>query len=213
MVRRGSDKKLLAAVRNGDADAMGRIIARGVDVDDRVREAAVETGVEAVQVLLDHGSRPTQFNTVLQSALDKPEVLEFLIEAGADPHQTCTATIRESRATIAIRLGADADEFGDADREIDEAQRTKPFRLLHKAVDRGNAQAAAILIDAGADPNESAGWLGDTPLHVAAESGNVATIDLLLDKGADESATNRDGETPREVVVPIGRSALHRIGD
>jgi ankyrin repeat protein len=59
------------------------------------------------------------------------------------------------------------------------------------AAHAGQSDVAALLLDAGADPN-SAG-AGYTALHVAATSGNLELIRALLDHGADINARQIKG--------------------
>jgi ankyrin repeat protein len=74
---------------------------------------------------------------------------------------------------------------------------------LHRAAVRGDVDAIARLIDAGADPNvqvrskeeQSSEW-GSTPLHLAAANGQIQAAMLLLGRGADVNARNDRGATP-----------------
>jgi Ankyrin repeats (3 copies) len=54
---------------------------------------------------------------------------------------------------------------------------------LHVAVSHGRAQAAALLLDRGAEL-ESPGEWGGTPLHWACLTGNPECVDLLIKRGA-----------------------------
>ncbi len=56
------------------------------------------------------------------------------------------------------------------------------------------APIAALLLDAGADPNitDGDGW---TPIFYAADNNNIAVIKLLLSRGANVSHANARGET------------------
>jgi ankyrin repeat protein len=63
-----------------------------------------------------------------------------------------------------------------------------------------------LLIDAGADPNQSEdeGW---TTLHFAVESGDLEIVQFLIDNGADMEATNvRD--TPLMMAVRLGNAEV-----
>jgi ankyrin repeat protein len=79
---------------------------------------------------------------------------------------------------------------------------------LHWAVGRPDVDAAAWLLDHGADINRRAGFGGTrgvTPLHVAcAWSGSPACARLLMERGAD--ATIRD---PEHDGTPFGWAAHH----
>ena len=62
---------------------------------------------------------------------------------------------------------------------------------LHVAASVGEADAARLLLDLGADPNARSS-AGHAPLHYAAMGGHLAVAELLLRHGADPAAV--DGE-------------------
>ena len=74
------------------------------------------------------------------------------------------------------------------------------------AARNGRIEAAALLIEAGADVNvaqrlyhsgkDLGSSMGITPLHYAANFKHEAVVRLLLEHGADVNATTSDGQTP-----------------
>lgn len=66
---------------------------------------------------------------------------------------------------------------------------------LHKVTICGDVEAAAVLIDHGADIN-AAGEDGDTPLHRAAGAGHDEMVKFLISRGADVTIRNRYGAAP-----------------
>jgi ankyrin repeat protein len=80
--------------------------------------------------------------------------------------------------------------------KVEPLTRLGSFTPLHLASSRGNAAAAARLLEAGSRP----GAVTDTgvqPLHLAAEAGNADVIKALLDRGADLNARDTThGRTP-----------------
>lgn len=58
-------------------------------------------------------------------------------------------------------------------------------------------EAAAALLDAGADP-DARGWMGRTPLHAAAGDGRAGVVRLLLARGADPNAVR-----PERLDTPL----------
>ena len=74
--------------------------------------------------------------------------------------------------------------------------RVGAYTPLHLASRAGNAEIAAALIAAGANPNA---WTstGVTPLHFAAQANSDATIRVLVEQGAELNAPDRfQGRTP-----------------
>ena len=81
---------------------------------------------------------------------------------------------------------------------------------LHLAVEAGNTNMVAFLLDAGADANAR----GDsvTPLHSAALNGNVEIAELLLGRGAAVDATGfRHNDTPLQVAALHGNADVVRL--
>lgn len=70
------------------------------------------------------------------------------------------------------------------------------------------ADMAALLIDAGADPNRQDPETGKTPLHAAAVNLNPALVRLLLEKGADLATTDAKGKTPLALAQAAQASGL-----
>jgi ankyrin repeat protein len=62
---------------------------------------------------------------------------------------------------------------------------------LYLAAESGNDAIVGKLLEAGADPNQTALSEGETPLMFAARSGNVEAVRLLLDKGARIDAAEK----------------------
>jgi len=73
------------------------------------------------------------------------------------------------------------------------------YTALHLACDIGDVVSAALLLEAGADPNAShPGLDGWTPLHLAAWRGHCECVQALLAKGADAHALDWYGRTPSD---------------
>lgn len=63
---------------------------------------------------------------------------------------------------------------------------------LHKVAFWGDVEAAAVLLDHGADIN-ALGEDGDTPLHRAVAAGHEQMVKFLISRGADVNIRNRYG--------------------
>jgi cytohesin len=83
---------------------------------------------------------------------------------------------------------------------------------LHRAAANGHAEAVALLVELGTNPNIKTGG-GLTPLHYAAIYCHVSVIQILLSLGADPNVqTDSDKETPlHHVVSPFHRSPATQI--
>ena len=82
---------------------------------------------------------------------------------------------------------------------------------LHFAVDRGQVEAAEVLVAAGAavDAQDES---GSTPLAYAVVCEHEAVISLLLKAGADVNLADRDGETPLSAASGKVRALLQVQG-
>jgi ankyrin repeat protein len=140
-------------------------------------------------------------------AKNRPEMVELLLELGADPEATDAEGVPASvyasapeadRAVIealARRGGIDlfgalalGDEAKAAELLADGQGAIEPGPL-HLLAKRGDDQAVHWLLERGADPNARwSHWDAEvTPLHLAAAQGHLEVVRLLLDAGADPS--------------------------
>ncbi|CAA6826696.1 MAG: Unknown protein [uncultured Thiotrichaceae bacterium] len=76
---------------------------------------------------------------------------------------------------------------------------------LFNAAKSGNAQQVALLLQQGANPNQSNGN-GETALHAAASVGNAGTIRQLVLAGANVNAATVQGWTPLHTAARFGHT-------
>jgi len=67
---------------------------------------------------------------------------------------------------------------------------------LHIAAEVGSEKIVAMLLDQGAEVNDTREDYGHTPLHFAARNGHENIVKLLLEGGADSTIKNGRKDTP-----------------
>ncbi|CAG0896931.1 unnamed protein product [Darwinula stevensoni] len=80
--------------------------------------------------------------------------------------------------------------------------------LLQHAAYRGNKDMCRMLLDHGADVNETKHIHNYTCLHFAALSGNRDVVQMMLEAGADPDATNSINRTPGQMAAFVGHHAV-----
>eukprot|EP00727_Mastigamoeba_balamuthi_P011306 m51a1_g6799 putative ankyrin repeat protein (568) ;mRNA; f:213815-215977 len=84
-----------------------------------------------------------------------------------------------------------------------DAERHDGVTPLALCAQRGNAQGAAFLLSAGADPNHASAS-GDRPLHVAVQHASPEVVEALVSFGADRTAVGAAGKTVHQLAVARG---------
>ncbi|GJP32738.1 hypothetical protein CLOM_g17335 [Closterium sp. NIES-68] len=77
-------------------------------------------------------------------------------------------------------------------------------------MESGSSEAAALLLEAGADANRK-DHLGRSPLHWCADRGWVRTAELLLKHGAQINIQTHSGDTPLHWAAKAGRSLVVQL--
>ena len=115
----------------------------------------------------------------------KPKLVSLLLEAGADVTLKMTVDVGDKWGlTFDTVLG------------------------YYTGYIDARAEIVKMFLDAGADPNGQDTVFGQAPLHnVALRSGDegVKVGKLLLEYGADPLLTDKDGETPLDIVKELSK--------
>ena len=171
---------LIAAVKAGDAGAVEALLARDPGLAD-----SHEDGIPAVRIALYHR---------------QPAVLEPLLAA-----QPPLDGLDHAALGWADELRRDV--AGDAD--LVARRSADGFTALHYACFFGGAAVAAVLLDAGAEPDaEAENPTRVHPLHSAAAARDAESARLLLEAGADPDARQAGGFTALQAAALHDDDAL-----
>lgn len=125
----------------------------------------------------------------------RDEVLVELIESGADLTQEAICSKFERGGIgFAVVAGDGSGGFGGADRPKREPDGGELTALVY-AARAGSIDAARVLLEAGADVNQTTryGW---SPLLAATQNQNYQMAKFLIEHGADVNLANKGGWTP-----------------
>lgn len=182
---------------HGSVSMVERLLQAGADVNAALPSGetplmtAARTGiVDAARILLRHGAdvdarEGSRGQTALMWAVAQrhPDVVRLLIESGAD------VRARSSVRRVVVNTGTAG---GDA--EFNGSLMVVPedrggYTPLLFAARHGDIESAGLLLDTGADANDTAPS-GTSALVVAAHGGHTALARYLLDRGADPNAAD-----------------------
>ncbi|EIE00851.1 ankyrin repeat domain-containing protein [Leptospira licerasiae] len=170
---------VLFALYYGKEDIVNSYIALGIPLN--LFEAAALGDEARVKELVDsnpnivHSYSPDGWTPLhLASHFGRLSIIQYLLDKGADIHA-------KSKSKLSIGNTA-----------------------LHSAVASWRADAVALLLENGADPNFTQEG-GFSPLHIAASRhGNEQIVSLLIKKGADPDLKTEDGKTARDIAAERG---------
>ena len=164
---------LIAAVKAGDVAAVEALVGR-----KRELAGAQEDGIPAVRIALYHR---------------QPAALAALLAAGPP---------LDGLDLAALGRVADLRRAVAEDPELLSRRAADGFTALHYACFFGGAPAAAVLLEAGADPDaEAANPSRVRPLHSAAAARDAESARLLLEAGADANAKQAGGFTALQAAA------------
>ncbi|MEJ7748283.1 MAG: ankyrin repeat domain-containing protein [Candidatus Limnocylindrales bacterium] len=175
---------LLAAVSAGDADLVRRLVG----ADPSLANARGEDGLSALLLARYRFDRP---------------VLDALL--AADPEMDvfeAAALGRLDRLAICLEKDSGAGRAMAAD----------GFTALHLAAFFGKAEAARVLLQAGARVDAvGANALANQPLHAATAGRHFEVCRVLLAAGADVNASQHGGYTPLHQAAQNGDVELAEL--
>ena len=126
---------------------------------------------------------------------EQPELVRSWSDDGFTPlHLACFASGAEATRLLVGR-GAALEALARAS--------FAQVRPLGTAAFSGDRESAAVLLEAGADPN-GRGEGGFTPLHTAAQNGDVELVRLLLRHSAQADPAAESGHTPADLAREAG---------
>ena len=198
---------------HGGAPMIERLLQAGADVNAALPSGetplmtAARTGiVEAVRALLNHAAdvdaiELSRGQTALMWAVAQrhPDVAGLLIQHGAD------VRARSSIRRVIVNTGtAGGDAQFEGSMVVPEDR--GGYTALLFAARHGDVASARLLLDAGADANDTAPT-GTSALVVAAHGGHTALGTFLLEQGADPNAADA-GYTALHAAVLRGDDEL-----
>lgn len=138
---------------------------------------------------------------VFAATFTRTNIVDVLLQAGADINgkdvgwlTPLMAALRAGQERIVAHLVARGVDLKAAEA----APGSSP--LLNEVIESGlSDELLSFMIERGADLNRS-DYNGQTPLHMAAKAKRKETMELLIAKGANQTARNKEGLTPDQLL-------------
>ena len=213
--------RLLAAASDGSITTCRNIMAMGIDVDSKVNyghrtalNAACHNGhIEVAKLLLEYGadvdstddclSRPLHSAVCARAGLQyRIDLCKLLLDHGANVNAMDTS------GRTPLKIAATNVDFKVCELLLSRGaciyiRDSWGLSALHYACSNqmDAVDVCRLLLDYGADINQTCHLNGQTPLFYASMKGNKKLCELLLDRGADMTIKNRWGESCLEIAT------------
>jgi hypothetical protein len=193
-----------------DITAMRAILQHGAEVDQPrfhwgILEHAVQSSLDAVQLLVEHGAdvkhRDYSLNTPLHRAArtGKIDVVKFLVERWPEGMQATNRYGQTPLHRAAQEGKIDVVRFL-VERWPEGMQATiRCFEdtPLHSAVRAGETDVMRFLVECWPEGIRATNRYRETPLHLAAKTGKIDVVRFLVERWPEgKKALNIYGETP-----------------
>ncbi|KAJ9498592.1 hypothetical protein H2202_005778 [Exophiala xenobiotica] len=182
------------AARGGHVSTVRTLLSEGADPSNALTHAVEGGSLEIVRMLLDAGTDVNEKSSSrpLKAAAERGrrDLVDLLLQNGADPSDALTSAVRGGRLEIAQMLldaGADVNENS-----------SRPLQL---AIDRGrrdllsNVDIFRLLVELGADPALRRPEDAVSMLRAAAIGGSTPIVQFLLETGHTPVPYDRCTET------------------
>ena len=176
--------------------------------------AALSMGdLNIAQLLYDHGAyvdvQDSSGRTPLYSASRHPEIVEWLLSHGADPHFRSY----DSCLHIAAQYGRVEASRILLQRKVDQNSLTSHYydrTPLHAASKEGHLDVVRLLLKHGVDVNVQDNNRSTT-LHLALDNGHVGIAKLLLERGVNVNAQNNRRSTALHLASKNGGISVTQL--
>lgn len=215
----GSTGALGRAARHGSGTIVIQLLEAGADFNltngysskSPIEEAAKAGQLEVISIFIDRGASIKSTNILqhaipsLESSDDNIEMVNFLLDNGADPNGVLDdkesllplqLAVREGKISVVRAL---IEHGADVDRQNDEG-----WTVLHEAAKWGNDEVVCFLVDDYNADMRKALINGSVALHLAAQANRTCCVQSLLDRGQNVNVTNNDGRTALHIAADNG---------
>ena len=193
------------AVLRGDHESVINLLARGADPNKRYEKGTPLRRASRDWYLMPQLVSATPF--WLASYYQEPEIMQALLDGGADP----TLTTLELWRPVFERAGAVGPPHiaGGFQTALQAAARGRYDRGRNSLSVNANSdpdederltlEAVKVAVESGVDINH-ADHVGDTALHTAAQRNHETVVKFLVEHGAALNVKNQSDETPLAVA-------------